>query len=121
MPRARIAMNSMQDILRLHPECGCSQRAIARSCGLAAGTVNRLLQQAGLEWPLPPDWDAAELQRWLYGGPAGARPSARRQTLDFVAMHKQLSRRKHLTLQLGWQEYREQHADGSSYSQFCEL
>jgi len=36
-------------------------------------------------------------------------------------MHKQLSRRKHLTLQLGWQEYREQHADGSSYSQFCEL
>ncbi|MDE0260877.1 MAG: IS21 family transposase [Bryobacterales bacterium] len=124
MPRARIAMDSIQEILRLHHECGCSQREIARSCGLAAGTVNRLLQQAGqagLEWPLPPDWDEAELHRRLYGGPSGARPSARRQTLDFAAVHKQLSRRKHLTVQLVWQEYREQHPDGYSYSQFCEL
>ena len=124
MPRARIAMHTIQEILRLRHECGCSQREIARSCGLATGTVNRLLrqaEQAGLEWPLPPDWDEAELHQRLYGRPAGARPSARREALDFAAVHKQLARRKHLTLQLVWQEYREQHPDGYGYSQFCEL
>ena len=124
MPRARIAMHSIQEILRLRHECGCSQREIARSCGLATGTVNRLLwqaEQAGLEWPLPPDWDEAELHERLYGRPAGARPSARREALDFAAVHKQLSQRKHLTVQLVWQEYREQHPDGYGYSQFCEL
>ena len=36
-------------------------------------------------------------------------------------MHKELTRRKHLTLQLVWHEHREQHPDGYSYSQYCEL
>lgn len=124
MPRARIAMHTIREILRLRHECGCSQREIARSCGLATGRVNRLLrqaEQAGLEWPLPPDWDEAELHERLYGRRAGARPSARREALDFAAVHKQLSQRKHLTLQLVWQEYRQQHPDGYGYSQFCEL
>ena len=47
--------------------------------------------------------------------------SARRESLEFAAVHKELSRRKHLTLQLVWHEYREQHPDGYSYSQYCEL
>ena len=124
MPRARVAMHSIQAILRLRHECGCSQREIARSCGLSSGTVNKLLRQArqaGLSWPLPPELDEAALQERVYGRPAGARPSARREALDFAAVHKELVRRKHLTLQLVWQEYREQHADGYGYSQYCEL
>jgi len=124
MPRARIAMHSIEEILRLRHECGCSQREIARSCGLSAGTVNKLLQlagQAGLSWPLPPELDEAALQQRLYGRPAGAGPSARREAIDFAALHKELIQRKHLTLMLLWQEYREQHGDGYGYSQFCEL
>ena len=124
MSNARVAMDSIREILRLHHECGCSQREIARSCGLSVGAVNKLLQQAGqagLAWPLEPDLDEGQLQERLYGGPAGARPSARRESLEFAAVHKELSRRKHLTLQLVWHEYREQHPDGYSYSQYCEL
>ena len=105
-------------------ECGCSQREIARSCGLSSGTVNKLLrqaEQAGPGWPLPPELDEAALQERLYGRPAGARPSARREALDFAAVHKELVRRKHLTLQLVWQEHREQHPNGYGYSQYCEL
>ncbi len=69
---------------------------------------------------MPAECDEAALQERLYGGSAGARPSARREALDFAALHEQL-RRKHLTLMLLRQEHREQHADGYRYSQFCEL
>ncbi len=68
MPRARIAMHSIQEILRLHHECDCSQREIARSCGLFTGAVNKLLQlagQAGLGWPLPAECDEAARQERL--------------------------------------------------------
>ena len=82
MANARIAMHSIQEILRLHHECGRSQREIARSCGLSAGAVNKVLRlagQAGLSWPLPPDLDEGALLERLYGRPAGARASARRE------------------------------------------
>ncbi len=118
------AMNSIREILRLHHECGRSQREVARSCGLSAGAVNKVLRlagQAGLSWPLPPDLDEGELFERVYGRPAGARPSARLEAIDFAAVRKELSRRKHLTVQLVWHEYREQNPDGYSYSQYCEL
>ena len=123
MGKARVAMHSIEEVLRLHHECGCSQREIARSCGLSAGAVNKLLRlagQAGLAWPLPPDLDEAQLQERLYGRPAGSRRSRRLEAIDFATVHKELKGRKHLTLQRVWQEYREQHADGYSYSQYCE-
>ncbi len=124
MSNARVAMDSIREMLRLHHECGCSQREIARSCGLSVGAVNKVLRlagQAGLAWPLEPDLDAGQLQERLYGGPAGAQPSTRREALDFAAVHKELTRRKHLTLQLVWHEYREQHPKGYSYRPYCEL
>lgn len=58
MADARVVMHSVQEILRLHRECGCSQRQIARSCGLSVGAVNRVLRlarEAGPPWPLPTD------------------------------------------------------------------
>ena len=36
-------------------------------------------------------------------------------------VHQELQQRKHLTVQLVWHEYREEHPDGYSYSQYCEL
>jgi transposase len=35
--------------------------------------------------------------------------------------HQQLQRHRHLTLQLAWEEYRQQHPEGYRYSYFCEL
>jgi len=123
MAKARVAMHSIEEVLRLHHECGCSQREIARSCGLSTGAVNKLLRlagQAGLAWPLPADLDEAQLEERLYGRPAGSRRSRQLEGIDFAAVHKELKARKNLTLQRVWQEYREQHPDGYSYSQYCE-
>ncbi len=41
--------------------------------------------------------------------------------MDFNQLRTQLQTHKHLTLQLVWEEYREAHPDGYSYSRFCEL
>src|SRR4030095_1035134 len=40
---------------------------------------------------------------------------------DFAAVHDELRRHKHVTLQLLWQEYKEANPDGYQYSRFCEL
>ena len=74
MPRGRMAMESIEEILRLHHECKRSQREIARSCGLSAGAINGLLQRAaraGLGWPLPEGLEPGQLHERLYGTPAG--------------------------------------------------
>ena len=58
-------MHLIEDVLRLHHECGRSQREVARSCGVSLGTVNRLLRKAeaaGLGWPLPEGLDEEQLQ-----------------------------------------------------------
>jgi transposase len=40
---------------------------------------------------------------------------------DFAAIHEQLQRHRHVTLQLVWDEYRDANQDGYGYSRFCEL
>ena len=51
------------------------------------------------------------------------RPAGRenRPAPDFVVLHSQLQKHKHLTLQLLWEEYRAQEPEGYGYSRFCEL
>ena len=117
-------MNVIEEVLRMRHGCGRSQREIGSACGLSVGAVNGLLQRAelaGLGWPLPAGLDADGLHERLYGKASGRRPDARRAALDFGSMHKELSRRKSLTLQQLWREYREAHPDGYGYSQYCEL
>ena len=124
MPKARIAMHDIHEILRLRHECGRSQREIARSRGLSVGAVCKVLRrarEAGLTWPLPEGLEGKALEERLYGGPRGPAPGRRREGLDFAAASKDLSRRKHLTLRQLWLEYCERSPGGYSYSRYCEL
>lgn len=96
MPTGRIAMNVIEQVLRLPHVWGRSQREIGSACGLSIGAVNGLLQRAepaGLGWPLPAGLDGDGLKEWLHGKPSGRWPDARRAALDFAAMHTELSRR----------------------------
>ena len=124
MARKRLPMRKTSEVLRLKHEVGLTNREIARSLGLTHPTVSKYLdhaRQAGLTWPLPEDLDEARLDRLLFpeaddneGSSRGARPLP-----DLAQIHKEL-RRKHVTLQLLWEEYRTEHSDGYSYTQFCE-
>src|SRR5262244_1400808 len=66
MPRQRLSMRQIHEVLRLKWAAGLSERQIARSLGLSRPTVAayvRRAQMAGVSWPLPDEIDAATLDQ----------------------------------------------------------
>jgi transposase len=116
-------MRKIKDVLRLRHEMGLGQRQIARSCAIAQATVAEYLKRAeaaGIGWPLPQDWDEARLEKAVFGAPTPQPAKAGKPLPDMAAVREQLQRHRDLTLQLIWEEYRQSHPDGYSYSYFCE-
>src|SRR3954471_21228629 len=122
MPAERIAMRQVREVLRLNAG-GISGNEIARRVGVAPSTVRLSLKRlaaAGLGWPLPAELTDAALEARLFTA-AGKKQGHRRRTEpDWTAVHREL-KRKHVTLQILWDEYIEQNPDGHRYSRFCEL
>ncbi len=119
MANRRLSMRTLKEVLRLHGEAGLGVRAIARSCGLSHSTVSALLtraEQVGLAWPMAADVDEAVLVARLYPDKQG-RPRIQPEP-DLATIHQEL-RRKGVTLQLLWLEYKAAHPTGYQYSQFC--
>jgi transposase len=115
-------MRQVRDVLRLNA-AGVSGNEIARRVGVASSTVRLTLKRlaaAGLDWPLPAELTDAALETQLFTG-AGKKPGHRRRAEpDWAAIHREL-KRKHVTLQILWDEYIERQPDGYRYSRFCEL
>jgi len=124
MAKKTTNMRYVKDILRLKHQNQLSVREIAGSCGLPASTVGVYLQRAeaaGLTWPLPEGISDAELtQRLLPPANSPPPPDPAKPLPDWHVVHEQL-RRKGVTLQLLWQEYRQAHPEGYQRSQFCQL
>ena len=117
-------MRKLKEVLRLRFELKLSQRQIARSCSIGQCTVYDYLkraQAAGIVWPLPEGWDDARLEEALFGPSPRRVYESCRPTPDFERLHHELQTHRHLTLQLWWEEYRQNHPDGYSYTRFCEL
>jgi len=115
-------MRKIKEVLRLH-SLGLNQHQIARSCGISQSTVHAYLtaaEQAGVHWPLPPDWDDRKLEEVLFARPGALKLPCRHPLPDFTAIHEQMQKHKHVTLHLLWQEYHEQQ-EGYRYSRFCDL
>ena len=116
-------MRQVREVLRL-TTAGVSSNEIARRLGIAASTVRLTLQRlarAGLSWPLPAEMSDTVLEARLFTA-VGTKQGHRRHTEpDWAAVHRELKRNKHVTLQILWDEYIEQHPDGYRYSRFCEL
>ena len=121
MAQQRLPMRKIRDVLRLSA-AGLSKRQIAASLGIgptAAGACLRRAREAGVGWPLPDDLDDAALESRLYPVPTTTAKDWR-SLPDWPAIHREL-RRKGVTLQLVWEEYRAAHPDGYGRSWFCEL
>lgn len=122
MPKERVSMRKIKEVLRLRFEHGLSHRVIAVSCGVGCTTAREYVvraEAAGLSWPLPAELDDVALEALLFPPPPKA-AEAQRGALDWPRVHREL-RRKHVTLQLLWQEYREVYPEGYGYSRYCEL
>lgn len=121
MAQSRLSMRKIRDVLRLSA-AGLSKRQIAASLGIgptAAGACLRRAREAGVGWPLPDELDDNALENRLYP-PAVAPVKDWRSLPDWPAVHREL-RRKGVTLQLVWEEYRAVHPQGYGRSRFCEL
>ena len=121
MPAQRLSMRKTREILRLRLGERLSLRKVAQSCGVSSSTVDDVVARmrvAGLDWPLPDDLDDGALEARLYPVPQLHRNLA---SPDFQHIYKEL-RRRGVTLQLLWHEYREDHPDdGYGYSRYCDL
>ena len=123
MPQKRLSMRKLKEVLRLH-SLGLKQQQIARSCQIAQSTVHQYLKTAaaaGVTWPVPADWDEGQLEQAVFGKPQLHSRRQKNETPDFGGIRQQLQSQRHLTLQLIWEEYCQDHPDGYRYSRFCEL
>src|ERR1700710_2665166 len=122
MPRERLSMRKIRELLRLRWEHHLPQRVISQSLGLSQGSISDYLsraRRAGLTWPLPEALDDARLEALLFP-PLPNVPSDQRPVPDWSAVHREM-RRPNVTLALLWDEYRSATADGFGYSWFCDL
>jgi len=115
-------MRQIKEIMRLRYELNCSQQKIANASGIARSTVKDYLMRAkvaGLGWPLPEEMSNEKLNELLF--PPKANKSSEEQTMpDWAVIHKEL-KRKSVTLQLLWEEYKSTHPQGYQYSWFAHL
>jgi transposase len=113
-------MRRITEVLRLAAQ-GLSYRQIGQSLGISASTIQgyvKRAQRAGLSWPLPDDLDGVALETRLFTrGEEEHRPG--RPEPDWLELHRERKRGKHVTLQLLWLEYKANHPDGWGYTQFC--
>ena len=113
-------MRKIRDVLRLTAD-GMSSRKIAASLSIGATTVIDCLHRAaraGLAWPLPDEIDDAILEKRLY--PPQTTVKEQRPLPNWAVIQREL-KRPGVTLELLWQEYRDQFPDGYGYSRFCDL
>jgi transposase len=113
-------MRKIREVLRLKTG-GFSKRRIAASLGISATAAMECVQRAqraGLTWPLPEDLSDEALEQRLYPAPTSTKEQ--RPLPNWAEIQREL-KRPGVTLELLWQEYREQHANGYGYSRFCDL
>jgi transposase len=86
---------------------------------VTVGKYLTLAEKAGIAWPLPGDIDDGELERRLYQ--KVERSATQKPAMPPMEQLFKELKRKHVTLQLLWYEYKQDNPDGYQYSYFCEL
>lgn len=123
MPARRLSMRKIREIPGLKFELELENRQIAPSCRIPHSSVGNYVKRArwaSLSSPLPPDLDDEGLEQRLFP-PDKPPPEASKPLPDFASIHEELHRHKHATLQLLWQQYKEDYLEGYQYSRYCEL
>lgn len=121
MAKERLSMRKVREVLRLKFEKDFSNRKISKSCRIGRTTVADYLERfdaSGLGWPPPEEMCDEKLESLLF---KTTLETARRRSMpDMEYIHKEL-KKKGVTLQLLWFEYKQQNPDGYQYSYFCDL
>ncbi len=117
-----ISMNKLKEILRLKYEKGLSQREISGSVLVGQSSVCRILQKvdrSGFLWSDLEGLTDEQLSETL--GIRAVRVMKQEQAKpDFQWIYHEL-KKKGVTLDLLWREYRSEHPNGYGRSRFCSL
>jgi transposase len=111
-------MNKIAKVLELHSNTSLSIRAIERAVRLPGSTVNDYIRRFGesdLSYARLSDLNESEIYQKLFPGNSVQRGKIKP---DFAKINRAL-RKKHITRQLLWEEYKEQNPEGFGYTQFC--
>jgi transcriptional regulator with XRE-family HTH domain len=123
MPNERISMSKLKQLIGLQTS-NLSVRALARALGLSIGAVSKYLRAvraAGIGAAEAESLSEAELERRVFGPAVPVKPG-RLVAPDCAWIHNELKRRRHVTLQLLWEEYAERYGGGAyRRSAFCEI
>lgn len=122
MPNKGVSVRKIKSVLRLAYESKLSQHQIAQSLQLSSGVVNKYLKRAaacGLSWPLSAEYEDEERLQNLLCSP-GVHIIIQEPLIDCKKIHQEL-KRKSVTLQLLWEEYRSMSPNPISYPHFCLL
>jgi len=120
-------MRRIREVIRLKHELGRNHRQISAATGLSKGSVSSYLKrarEAGVTWEMAAALSESELEAQLFKTPNHAPPMGR-VPIDFEWVHREM-RRRGVTLQLLWVEYRDAATDDPQgrrpyqYSQFCD-
>jgi len=122
MARERLSMRKVREILRLKFDCNFSLREISNSCSIGRSTVADYLsraQSANLGWPIPDHLSDTDIYDLLFKN-RDHKSVNKRNMPPMEYIHNEL-KKKGVTLQLLWYEYKQNHPDGYQFSYFCEL
>lgn len=120
--KKEITPHKLQEILRLGLKHQLGYREISRSCAVSHVTVRAYLKQVkdvGITWDEVESLEESRL-RELVRGAHRIETNHSRPEPDWQQIHKEL-KRKGVTIQLLWEEYKEQNHDGYQSTQFYEL
>ena len=121
--KKELSMGKIREIFRLALQCGISSREIGKVCGVSHSTVQDYLKrskQTGLNHEKIKAMDDQALREALKRPGTSEKSSKPVYPMpDWTYIHQEL-KKKGVTLQLLWEEYKEQHVDGYQSSQFTE-
>ena len=115
MPQEGLSMRKVREILRLRLGLGLSAREAARSCKVSHSTVLEYVGRArcaGIGWPLPEGMDDAEMERIVCGP---VQQTTGRREMPEIGYLAQEMKKRHVTLNLLWLEYKAANSDGYQY------
>jgi len=116
-------MKDIRRVIRLNQQSGLSTRQIAKALNLSRSTISDYLQrykQSGLKLASIDGLNDSQIYALLFPVKADTERKHQKPLPDFSNIHTELKRR-YMTRQLLWEEYRQAYPDGYGYTQFCQL
>ena len=121
MAQRRIPMKKIREAIRLHEDCKLSIRKISKALNVSRPVIDQYLidfRASGLRYEDIEHMDDDSLLESLKSNSLKQNEKYQILASKFEYITKEL-KRVGVTKQILWEEYRAEHPDGYSYSQFC--